>query len=359
MARRRVPLLTAWGASPDADLVYRFLVERGPSDVEELHRELGVSRQRAAAALDELSDGDAVVATRRSGEGRTDCRLYRARPPDSVVVALRERRHRAVHQSLGARRRLATLSDLHLDMGPDFGGAARNRPLHGVAQVRARLTDLVAATSHEHLSMHPEPEFDQAAVRASAILDHDLLAGAVSVLTLGVPPSVADVTTAHTLELVRAGLHYRELPSLPTKMIIFDRQTAIVPLDPSDLGRGALEIQAPAMVERLAGWLLRHWAAARPPTSRTNAVAHLTARERRIVALLAAGHTDASTAAQLGLGERTVAQAVRGVMERLGVQNRFQLGLMLGAAPPAVPVTPALPAADPATIDDDEDEENR
>jgi hypothetical protein len=46
-------------------------------------------------------------------------------------------------------------------------------------------------------------------------------------------------------------------------------------------------------------------------------------------------------------------------MERLGVQNRFQLGLMLGAAPPAVPVTPALPAADPATIDDDEDEENR
>jgi DNA-binding CsgD family transcriptional regulator len=58
----------------------------------------------------------------------------------------------------------------------------------------------------------------------------------------------------------------------------------------------------------------------------------LTDRERRIVALLAAGHTDASAAEQLGLSVRTVAYTVRTLMDRFGVQNRFQLGLAVGAA---------------------------
>jgi DNA-binding CsgD family transcriptional regulator len=58
----------------------------------------------------------------------------------------------------------------------------------------------------------------------------------------------------------------------------------------------------------------------------------LSPREQRIISLLASGHTDTGVATQLGLSVRTVAYAVRGLMERHGVQNRFQLGLVLGAA---------------------------
>jgi LuxR family transcriptional regulator of spore coat protein len=57
----------------------------------------------------------------------------------------------------------------------------------------------------------------------------------------------------------------------------------------------------------------------------------LNSREKVIVELLAKGHTDASVARQLGLSQRTVAYAVRGLMDRLGVDNRFQLGLALSA----------------------------
>jgi DNA-binding NarL/FixJ family response regulator len=55
----------------------------------------------------------------------------------------------------------------------------------------------------------------------------------------------------------------------------------------------------------------------------------LNSRERIIVDLLAKGHTDASVSRQLGLSQRTVAYTVRGLMDRLGVDNRFQLGLAL------------------------------
>ena len=58
---------------------------------------------------------------------------------------------------------------------------------------------------------------------------------------------------------------------------------------------------------------------------------NLTPREQAIVSLLAAGHTDASTAHQLGISSRTIAYTLRALMDRHGVQNRFQLGLMIGA----------------------------
>ncbi len=330
--RAGVPRLTAWGASADADLVYRLLVTHGPSSAEAIHRELGLGRHRVAVALDELADGDAVHASRQPGGRGADARTWHPRPPERVVAALRERRRRAALDSLKSRQRLVTLAELDPDLRVDADPTVAARPLHGLSRARARLGELVDATRHEHLSMHPEPAFDRTTVQASASLDHDLLARNVKVLSLGVPPSVEDITAAHTLELTHSGMQYRELPTLPAKMILFDRRTVIVPMDPFDLSKGALEVVAPNVAERLSALFLRRWSDARPPGVGATVVAPLTPRERRIIALLAAGHTDAGVAARLRLSERTIAHVIRGVMERHGVQNRFQLGLVLGAA---------------------------
>jgi DNA-binding NarL/FixJ family response regulator len=48
--------------------------------------------------------------------------------------------------------------------------------------------------------------------------------------------------------------------------------------------------------------------------------------------LLAQGHTDQTAAEELGVSPRTVAYAMRALMDRLGVENRFQLALLLGAS---------------------------
>jgi DNA-binding CsgD family transcriptional regulator len=54
-------------------------------------------------------------------------------------------------------------------------------------------------------------------------------------------------------------------------------------------------------------------------------------RQRELISLLLAGHTDSSAAGRLGISSRTVTYILRSLMDRLGVDNRFQLGVALGA----------------------------
>ena len=56
----------------------------------------------------------------------------------------------------------------------------------------------------------------------------------------------------------------------------------------------------------------------------------LTTRERELISLLAEGHTDVSAAEHLDISPRSVTNILRSLMDRLGVENRFQLGLALG-----------------------------
>ncbi|HEY8979581.1 MAG TPA: helix-turn-helix transcriptional regulator [Streptomyces sp.] len=54
-------------------------------------------------------------------------------------------------------------------------------------------------------------------------------------------------------------------------------------------------------------------------------------RQRKLIALLYAGHTDTSAAHRLGISPRTVTNILRALMDRFGVDNRFQLGMVLGS----------------------------
>ena len=147
--------------------------------------------------------------------------------------------------------------------------------------------------------------------------------------SLGVPPAVEDRSGAHTQELIAGGMQYRELPALPTKLIIVDRATAIMPLDPEDPRKGAWEITVPTLVDRLIELYLQHWNQGTAPQKRWTPPMTLTPRERAVLALLAEGHTDETVAAHLGLSRRTIAYTVADLMERHGARNRFQLGLFL------------------------------
>jgi LuxR family transcriptional regulator of spore coat protein len=68
----------------------------------------------------------------------------------------------------------------------------------------------------------------------------------------------------------------------------------------------------------------------------------LSDRERELIALLAQGHTDVSAAEQLDISARSVTNILRSLMDRLGVENRFQLGLALGNLRKATAPTASL-----------------
>lgn len=75
----------------------------------------------------------------------------------------------------------------------------------------------------------------------------------------------------------------------------------------------------------------------------------LTSREKALITLLANGHTDASAARELGVSPRSVTYTLRALMDRLGVDNRFQLGLALGAMNAAPVPGEATPPPDVST----------
>ncbi|NJC64631.1 hypothetical protein HC028_08955 [Planosporangium flavigriseum] len=134
--------------------------------------------------------------------------------------------------------------------------------------------------------------------------------------------------------------------STPPPRTVRSMDTATTPVPPPEPTPPATQIHLGPAGARPAGpdrdgrrWLPHQ---ATPPALETlphddgPAIA-LTPRERAIVELLAQGHTDETAARELDLSRRTVGYALGGLMSRLGVDNRFQLGLALGAMRAAVP----------------------
>ncbi len=74
----------------------------------------------------------------------------------------------------------------------------------------------------------------------------------------------------------------------------------------------------------------------------------LSERERELIALLAQGHTDVAAAEQLDISARSVTNILRNLMDRLGVENRFQLGLALGFLRKAHVPAPSPDRRDPS-----------
>jgi DNA-binding CsgD family transcriptional regulator len=324
--------------SPDADLVYRTLATFGPAASTDLERSLGMSRRRVVSALDELAATGAArggaVATVRRGV------VWAARPPDEVIADRRRARLRLVRTGVQETRE-------PLALGDDL------RHLPSRAAARERLAELVSIACHEHLAINTEPRFDAESSRSAAPMDRVLMSRGIRVRVLGVQPPDRRWLVPPTEKPDGRRPEYREAPSVPMKLIVVDRKVALFPVSPADFGRGYLEVAQPPVVSALVALFERHWETAQPPQEHTLYDIALDPRERSLVELLARGHTDASAARELRISARSVSYILRGLMDRLGVDNRFQLGLALGAMRAAQPPPSTMPQAPPPAGEDD------
>jgi DNA-binding CsgD family transcriptional regulator len=342
-----VPSLARWGLSSDADLVFRTLTTLGSRGRRTLAVELGLPARRIDDALAELRDAGAVAAE-RGADGRSAA--WVAQPPAEVIAALRRRRLRLVDRDAQVRNHRAVVTGLAEQPGVDalagvtaIGGelGAGVRYLPSRPLTRRRLAELLAAERDEHLAINTEQSFDAVSARAAEPLGRQIVERGVRVRVLGLPPADRDLHVDATL-FDRPFFGYREAPEMPLKLFVIDRRVALFPADPADLERGYLEISQPAVVRALVMLFEQHWATATDPREHSMPEIALSDRERELIALLARGHTDVSAAAQMRVSARLITKIMRDLMDRLGVDNRFQLGLVLGATR-SVP-TPPVPA---------------
>ncbi|MBB5868370.1 DNA-binding CsgD family transcriptional regulator [Allocatelliglobosispora scoriae] len=330
-----IPSLVRWGRSPDADLVYRAIVTRGAGTAARIADDLGLGRQRVRDALGELQAINAVTLDPQ--------RRWHPRPPAEVVADLRRSRSRPFDGQDQHQRHRDLLHRLAPDRNTMLGYGIQHLPTRQAA--RDRLAALVAIERHEHLAMNIEQSMDVEVAQAALPIHRALHARGIPTRTIGPPPLDGDALRPEIRELGRLRMESRDSLDVPLKLFVIDRRVALFPLVPHDHDRGFLEISQPPLVEALLAQFERHWAAAIDPEEHRMPSTALTPREQNLVALLAQGHTDASAARELRIGVRSVTKIIRGLMDRLHVENRFQLGLALGILR-AAHLPPVRPAHD-------------
>jgi DNA-binding CsgD family transcriptional regulator len=121
---------------------------------------------------------------------------------------------------------------------------------------------------------------------------------------------------------VAAGWAMRVAPELPMKMVVADRHSALVPLDPSGM-EGALFVRSPTIVTALRMLFELVWSQAVPVHGPGSEPRHgLTPTQAKVLDLLATGMTDGAIARHLDVSERTVRRHVQGLLEALQADNR-------------------------------------
>ena len=133
-------------------------------------------------------------------------------------------------------------------------------------------------------------------------------------------------------ESIRDGVELRVTRELPIRLIVVDREIAMIPLAGAtdDQSGGALLLRAGGLLDLAVSLFEVKWRDA----TRLDAVvdgavegSELSARERQILLMLNAGLTDRTVATRLGLSARTVQRYVADMMERAEVDTRLQLGV--------------------------------
>lgn len=150
------------------------------------------------------------------------------------------------------------------------------------------------------------------------------LAGGVRHRTVTPAASVTDprLRELYWRPIVEAGDQVRTIEGLPPKLLIIDRQIAVVESPGGEFD--ALVTREPLLLQVMLQTFEILWAAGRPFRS-AEASGLL---EREVLELLLQGATDAAVARALYVSERTVRRVVAMHMARHDVRTRMQLGAL-------------------------------
>ncbi|MFJ3637685.1 helix-turn-helix domain-containing protein [Streptomyces sp. NPDC090112] len=318
-------MLTELGLDARAENVYRAMLIDPASGVAALAATLGVGEDEVREALDLLSEL-ALVQPSADDSGR-----LRAVSPDigmEILMARGQAELAAQQQRLEASRAAAArLISEYSQLRP-----ADQHPgveqLIGLDAVRDRLVALTRETKEELLAFSPDATLSESALTASRPLNRTLLERGVRMRTLYLDsvrnsrPSVE-----HANWLTELGGQVRTVASLPTRMLIVDRSTALIPVS-DDSSAGAVVLTGHGMLVALCALFESTWATGQPLAEvAVLGPDGLTAQQTTAVRLLAEGHTDETIAKRLGVSSRTARRIANELMERLGARSRFEAGV--------------------------------
>ncbi|MFF4347406.1 LuxR C-terminal-related transcriptional regulator [Streptomyces sp. NPDC001530] len=202
--------------------------------------------------------------------------------------------------------------------------------LEGMAQINARITDLMAECSQELLVIQPGRR-PPSSMGNFVVRDQSLLDRGGRMRTLYQHTQRHSLAVLGRYEQLVGDVEARTLDELTRRLLVLDRTVALIPANADRTM--ALEIRHPALVDYLVAAFEQLWQLATPmypqatPQPSLNGI---TTRQRAIAALLIEGHTDAAIADRLGMNVRTARVHIAKLAATLGSESRAQLGYLIG-----------------------------
>lgn len=349
------------GLTPDETLAYSELVAMPSATVADLAAALsayGTSLGDAHRLLRRLEDHG--LAARITG----DERRFAAAPPAIALGALLARRQNEVRH---AEVELNRLEEVYRVAAAGRGPTDVVDVVRGEDAVRHRFEQLQLG-ARESVEAFVRPPVIVTSSQENSAEDQAVARGVQYrvVVERGMLETQA-VTVEEALQATEAGEEVRFAKRVPLKLMIIDRQLALMPLTSSGDVVGALLVRESTLLDALMALFEIVWEQATPlllgAFGLTGDVAHqVDDDDARILGLMLAGLTDQAVAKQLGTSLRTVQRRVRALMDLADVETRVQLGwhaathgwVRAGARPAALPgadgVAPVADVAAPVAV---------
>ena len=125
------------------------------------------------------------------------------------------------------------------------------------------------------------------------------------------------------------GGHVRVAYLLPSRLILFDRQAAMVARDPDRTSAGALVIRTPGLINLAETLFEQVWSTAvdiDAAAARRDGV-NLSEVELTVIRLLGDGLKDEAVSRRTGLSLRSVRRLIASIGEQMDARSRFELGV--------------------------------
>ncbi|MEV0915507.1 helix-turn-helix domain-containing protein [Streptomyces sp. NPDC049967] len=333
-------MLQALGLGPAEEAVYTTLLARPTASAQDLVRQTGLDEAETTRILLDLAARGLVAIATETGSGAPDPAggeagpqpaRYRLTPPSVALAPFLVEQRNALHRAETA---FSMLTEQYRTTAAHPAGSVMEVVV-GVEQVAHRFHQLQRGAQRELLvflvgEIIAVPREDADASESFA-LDRGVDFRVVAAKNyLDLPDVAGDMRSA-----IAAGLKLRLVESLPLKMVVSDRERAMVPLDMTDSGGepSAIVVHRSGLLTALVHLFEKEWAQARPLYATTTGVRaeakadqRPTEGELEVLTLLLAGISDRRAASQLGLSIRTVERRTRRLMDLAGADSRLQLG---------------------------------
>ncbi len=228
------------------------------------------------------------------------------------------------------REQLLALSGDYLEARSLRSASSSIEVVEGLDNIRAVIDDLARTCAESLDALVPGSGQTEAAIRAARPLDLELLARGIRIRSLFQHSARRHRGTVQYVEtIVAAGARVRSASVLPSRMQIYDRACAVLPLDPAHTAVGAAVIRDPGVLTFLCKIFDHAWSEGSEFTEEEGAPLGEapTGLEREVLLLLGGGLTNEEIAQRMGISQRSVSRIVAQLMARLEAANRFQAGV--------------------------------